>query len=139
MQKFPFPVFTDFVKKNPLKSWHFEASEDIITKFKSQSLYAIEIKFWNASGSDFPPSLINVLRNIGILHHKKAKLPKHLQHSVFNIMCLYLFDWTTFSDSRTEIYHIFAFDFLKNLRHPKFIPRLTDLFIIIIKFLSYKR
>ena len=25
-----------------------------------------------------PPSL----RNIGILHYKKAKLPKHLQHSV---------------------------------------------------------
>ena len=29
-----------------------------------------------------PPSLIPALRNIGILHHKKAKLPKHLQHSV---------------------------------------------------------
>ena len=29
-----------------------------------------------------PPSLIPALRNISILHHKKAKLPKHLQHSV---------------------------------------------------------
>ena len=30
-----------------------------------------------------PPSLIPALQNIGILHHKKAKLPKHLQHSVY--------------------------------------------------------
>ena len=66
-----------------LKSWHFEASEDIITKFKSQGLYTIKIEYWNASGSGFPPSLIPALRNIGILHHKKAKLSKHLQHSVF--------------------------------------------------------
>ena len=29
-----------------------------------------------------PPSLIPSLQNIDILHHKKAKLPKHLQHSV---------------------------------------------------------
>ena len=64
------------------KSWHFVASEDIITKVKSQSLYTIKIKYWNASGSGFPPSLIPALQNIGILHHKKAKLPKHLQHSV---------------------------------------------------------
>ena len=28
------------------------------------------------------PSLIPALQNIGILHHKKAKLPKHLQQSV---------------------------------------------------------
>ena len=70
-----------------LKSWHFEASEDIITKFKSQGLYTIKIKYWNASGSGFPPSLIPALRNIGILHHKKAKLPKHLQHSVFIYCC----------------------------------------------------
>ena len=65
-----------------LKSWYFEASEDIITKFKSQGLYTIKIKYWNASGSGFPPSLIPALRNIGILHYKKAKLRKHLQHSV---------------------------------------------------------
>ena len=67
-----------------LKSWHFEASEDIITKFKSQGLYFIRIKYWNASGSGFPPFLIPALQNIGILHHKKAKLPKHLQHSVYS-------------------------------------------------------
>ena len=51
-------------------------------EFKSQGLYTIKIKYWNASGSGFPPSLIPALQNIGVLHHKKAKLPKHLQHSV---------------------------------------------------------
>ena len=70
-----------------LKSWHFEANEDIITKFKSQGLYIIEIKYSNASGSGFPPSLIPALRNIGILHYKKTKLCKHLQHSVQYSLC----------------------------------------------------
>ena len=51
---------------------HFEASEGIITKFKSQGLFTIRIKFWNASGSGFPPSLIPALWNIGILLHKQA-------------------------------------------------------------------
>ena len=31
------------------------------------------------------PSLIPTLWNIGILHYKQAKLPKHLQHSVSNV------------------------------------------------------
>ena len=50
-----------------LKCWHFEVSEDIITKFKSQGLYIIRIKYWNASGSGSrsPPSLIPALWNIG--------------------------------------------------------------------------
>ena len=61
------------------------ASEDIITKFKSQGLYIIRIKYMYASGSDFPPFLIPALRNIGILHYKKAKLRKHLQHSVYEL------------------------------------------------------
>ena len=55
-----------------LKSWHFEASEDIITKFKSQGPYIIRIKYWNANGSGIPPSLIPPLQNIGILPHKQA-------------------------------------------------------------------
>ena len=59
----------------------FEGSEDIITKFKSQGLYPIRIKHWNASGSDPPPSLIPALWNLGILHYKQAKLPKHLQNN----------------------------------------------------------
>ena len=62
--------------------WHFVASEDIITKFKSQGLYTVKIKYGNASGSGFPPSLIPALWNIGILHHKKAKLRKHMRQSV---------------------------------------------------------
>ena len=56
---------------------HFEASEGIITKFKSQGLYTIRIKFWNASGSGSPPSLIPSLCNIGILLHKQATWIKH--------------------------------------------------------------
>ena len=44
--------------------------------------YTIKIKYWNASGSGFPPSLIPTLRNIGILHRKKAELRILLQHSV---------------------------------------------------------
>ena len=53
---------------NPiLKSWAFEASEDIITKFKSQGLYSIRIPtHWN----------------IGILLYKQAKLRKYMQQSV---------------------------------------------------------
>ena len=43
----------------------------------------MKIKYWDASGSGFPPSLIPALKNIGILHHKKAKLPNHLQQSVY--------------------------------------------------------
>ena len=66
--------FSCFMKWNwrplSLKSWHFEASEDIITKFKSQALHIIRIKYWNASGSGFPPSLPPTLWNIGILHCK---------------------------------------------------------------------
>ena len=56
-----------------LKSWHFVATEDIMTKFKSQGLHIIRIKYWNASGSGSPPSLIPTLWNIGILLHKRAK------------------------------------------------------------------
>ena len=32
--------------------------------------------------ASLPPSLIPAVLIMGILHHKKAKLPKHLQHSV---------------------------------------------------------
>ena len=38
-----------YVKKlktsNSLKCWHFVASKNIITKFKSQGLYTIKIKY----------------------------------------------------------------------------------------------
>ena len=42
-------------------------------KFKSQGLYIIRIKYWNASGSGSAPSLIPAHWNIGILLHKQAK------------------------------------------------------------------
>ena len=56
-----------------LKTCYFEASEDIITKFKSQVLHIIRIKYQKVGGSGNPPSLIAVLWNMGILLHKQAK------------------------------------------------------------------
>ena len=56
-----------------LKSWHFEASEDIMTKFKSQGLHIIRIKYLNANGSGSTPSFIPDHWNTGILLHKQAK------------------------------------------------------------------
>ena len=47
--------------------WHFEASKDIMTKFKSQAFHIIRIKYWKASGSGNPPSLIPALQKIAIL------------------------------------------------------------------------
>ena len=38
-----------------------------MTKFKSQALHIIRIKYWKASGSGNPPSLIPALRKIAIL------------------------------------------------------------------------
>ena len=38
-----------------------------MTKFKSQALHVIKIKYWKASGSGNPPSLIPTLRKIAIL------------------------------------------------------------------------
>ena len=52
-----------------LKFWHFKASRDIITKFKSKALYVIRIKYQKASVSGNPPSLI--------LLHKQATRTKH--------------------------------------------------------------
>ena len=45
-----------------------------------------------------PPSL----QNIGILHHKKAKLPKHLQQGVIKKKCLYFF-FKLFLEAMAEI------------------------------------
>ena len=65
-----------------LKSWHFEVSGDIMTKFKSQCFHIKIMKYWNASGSGSPPSLISAHWNSGILQYKQAKLRKYMQHSV---------------------------------------------------------
>ena len=51
-----------------------------------KAFYAIRIKYWNASGSGFPPSLIPALQIIGILHHKKAKLRIHMRQSVSSVV-----------------------------------------------------
>ena len=50
-----------------------------MTKFKSQALHIIRIKYWKASGSGNPPSLIPALWNIGISIHKQATLGKHFE------------------------------------------------------------
>ena len=71
------------VKLKASKSWPFEASEDIMTKFKSQGLHIIRIKYWNASGSGSPPSLILALWNIGILLHKQNKRRTIMHTTVF--------------------------------------------------------
>ena len=49
-----------------LRPCHFEASEDIITKFESQALHIIAIKYWKASGSGNPPFLIPAFWKIAI-------------------------------------------------------------------------
>ena len=62
-----------------LRACHFEASENIVTKFKSQVLHVIRIKYENTGGSGNPPSLIPASCNIGILDHKQATLGKHFE------------------------------------------------------------
>ena len=71
------PVFQLYyeIKLKTSKSWHFEASDDVIKKFKSQALQII--RNFIAGGSGNPPSLISALWNIGILHHKQATPAKH--------------------------------------------------------------
>ena len=75
--------FSWFMKWNwrplSLKSCNFEGSKDIMTKFKSQALHIIKIKYWNAGRSGNPPSSIPTLWNIGILLRKQATLGKHFE------------------------------------------------------------
>ena len=59
-----------------LRTCHFEASEYIMAKFKSQALHIIKIKYCNAGGSGNSPSLIPALWNIDILLHKQATRTK---------------------------------------------------------------
>ena len=65
------PFFSHFIEWNwrplSLKCWHFEASEDIMTKFKSEGLHIIKIKYWKVSGSGNPPFLIPALWKIAFL------------------------------------------------------------------------
>jgi hypothetical protein len=73
------PVFQLFyeMKLKTSKSWHFEASADIMAKFKSKALHIIRIEYCNAGWSGNSPSLIPTLWNIGILLHKQATRTKH--------------------------------------------------------------
>ena len=73
-----------------LKSWHFEAIEDIMPKFKLQIFHVIRIKYWNAGGSGNPPSLIPTLWNIGILLHKQATQTKHFDGQCNKNECVHL-------------------------------------------------
>ena len=67
--KIGMPVFQLFYEMNLKKSLHFKASEDIMTKFKSQALHITRIRLYcNSGGCGNPPSLWN----IGILLHKQA-------------------------------------------------------------------
>ena len=79
--KFGYDILTGFKMASPQSwdalSWHFKASEDIMTKFKSQALHIIKIKYWNAGWSGNPPFLILALWNIGILLHKLVTRTKH--------------------------------------------------------------
>ena len=70
-----------------LKSWHFEASEDIMTKFRLQALHIKRIKYWNAGGSGSPPSFNPALLNIVILLHKQATRTKHFDGQCIYISC----------------------------------------------------
>jgi hypothetical protein len=65
-----------------LRTCHFEASEDIMTKLESQALYIIKIKYCNAGGSGNPSFLIPALWNIGILLIKRPPGPNNLTASV---------------------------------------------------------
>ena len=77
-------------KTSKFKVLTFEASENIMTKFKSQGLYIIRIKYWNAKGSGSTPSLIPIHWNIGILLHKQAKRRTIMHTTVHRAENLYL-------------------------------------------------
>ena len=49
----------------------FEVHEDIMTKFKSQGLHNIRIKYWNVSRSGPTPSFIPTHWNIGTIHLRR--------------------------------------------------------------------
>ena len=50
-----------------------------MTKFTSQALHVIRIKFFKAGGSGNTPSLISALWDIDILLHKQATRAKHFE------------------------------------------------------------
>ena len=108
-----------------LKTCYFETSEDIMTKFKSQALHIIRIKYWKASGSGNPPSLIHALRKIAILciffAHDYTRPYSDFDHSSrphFNLNCKESL-FSTFKSRLHSLYHCYIcllsryFTFLK--------------------------
>ena len=84
-----------------LKSWHFETSEDIMMKFKSQALYIKRNKYCNAGWSGNPPFLISALWNIGILLHKQATSNKHFHGECITKVTLHI-TWEKNSSKWTD-------------------------------------
>ena len=58
-----------------------------MTKFESQALQIIRIKYWNAGGSGNPPSLIPALWKIGIVLHKQATQTKYFDGGKWGGKC----------------------------------------------------
>ena len=65
-------------KTSKFEIWHFEASQNIMTKFKSQGLHVRRIKYYKAGGRGNLPFLIPALWSI--LLHKQATLTKHFDN-----------------------------------------------------------
>ena len=80
------------MKLKTSKSCHFEASKDIITKFKSQALHIIRIKYWKTSGSGNPPSLSPALLKIAILGLKMKFSTLFCTRLYVNVPFLFLSD-----------------------------------------------
>ena len=87
-----------------IKSCHFEARKNIMTRFKPQALHIIRMKHWNASGNDNPPSLILALRKIAI-YVLKMKF-----YELFCTRLYWLSDKKYSASGPTE----FRLEFLKN-------------------------
>ena len=68
-----------FLKEPVCVYVHLQIWLSLAASFLALLCYTIKIKYWNASGSGFPPSLIPALQKIGILHHKKVELRIILQ------------------------------------------------------------
>ena len=69
-----------------------------VAYLQSQGLHIIKFRYWNASGSGSPHSLIPTFWNIGILLNKRAKLCKYMQHVLsYSLYTIYLCTMSNFS------------------------------------------
>ena len=75
---------------NPSQDLVFEISKIIQNYDQKYISGLVLVCTWNHHlnfiSTHCAPPPIPILWNIGILHHKEAKLPKHLQHSVYSIV-----------------------------------------------------